>query len=169
MTTCCHYCGYLTAYCQNILGFTMKHTREGQLFTDIVLEVFKLGGLLITEGDELTKELGLTSARWKVLGALSQSDTPMTVSQIAASMGQTRQGVQRLSDSMANAGILAYEDNPHHKKAKLVAMTSKGREMFAALKKKQTPWANKNSADMGSKDMEVTLEVLREMVQKLET
>lgn len=147
----------------------MQRTREGQLFTDLVLEVFKLGGLLITAGDELTKELGLTSARWKVLGALARSGRAMTVSQIAASMGQTRQGVQRLSDAMSKAGILVYEDNPHHKKAKLVAMTSLGRDLFLALERKQIPWANKNSADINAQEMEVALRVLQKMVRALET
>ena len=73
----------------------MSHTPEGQLFTDIVLEVFKLSGLLALEGDRITDEFGLSSARWKVLGALSFSPSPMTVPQIAAAMGQARQGVQR--------------------------------------------------------------------------
>ena len=147
----------------------MQHTREGRLYTDLVLEVFKLGGLLVSEGDELTKELGLTSARWKVLGALAYSDLPMTVSQIAYSMGQTRQGVQRLSDAMVNEGILAYEDNPQHKKAKLVAMTPKGEDVFLALERKQIQWANKNSTEISAHEMEVALGVLKKMVQKLET
>ena len=147
----------------------MQHTREGHLYTDIVLEVFKLGGLLVSEGDELTKELGLTSARWKVLGALAYSDSPMTVSLIAYSMGQTRQGVQRLSDAMVKEGVLAYEDNPHHKKAKLVAMTAKGEDVFLALERKQIPWANQNSAEISAQEMEIALGVLKKMVRKLET
>ena len=52
----------------------MQHTLEGQRFTEIVLEIFKLNGLLITEGDQITKTLGLSSARWKVLGALATDD-----------------------------------------------------------------------------------------------
>ncbi|MEW8185030.1 MAG: MarR family transcriptional regulator [Candidatus Thiodiazotropha endolucinida] len=147
----------------------MQHTREGHLYTAIVLQIFKLGGLLVSEGDELTRELGLTSARWKVLGALAYSESPMTVSQIAHSMGQTRQGVQRLSDAMVKEGILAYEDNPHHKKAKLVAMTPKGEDVFQALERKQIPWANQNSFDISSQDLDIALDVLRKMTQKLET
>ena len=70
---------------------------------------------------------------------------------------------------MVNAGILAYENNPHHKKAKLVTLTSKGNDVYRALDRKQIPWANKNSAEMSAKEMEVTLGVLRKMVQELET
>ncbi len=78
----------------------MKHTTNGELLTELILEIFSLSGSLVNEGDELVKELGLTSARWKVLGALAISGVPMSVAQIAKSMGQTRQGVQRLADIM---------------------------------------------------------------------
>ncbi len=37
----------------------MPHTKQGEVFTEIVIEVFKLKGLLITEGDKLTEEFGL--------------------------------------------------------------------------------------------------------------
>ncbi len=146
----------------------MQRSREGELFTEIVLAVFKLGGLLIAEGDELTKDLRLSSARWKVLGALANSDVPMTVPQIAYSMGQTRQSVQRLTDLMAKAGILEYRNNPHHKRAKLVALSSKGKKIFDLLEQKQIPWANSNSAGISASDMEVTVSVLRKMVGKFE-
>ena len=146
----------------------MKRSPEGQLFTEIVLEVFKLGGLLITEGDELTREFGLSSARWKVMGALAHSDAPLTVSQIAHSMGQSRQSVQRLTDTMEKAGILLYQHNPHHKKAKLVSLSGKGKEVFQLLDQKQIPWANSSSADISAPELEVALRVLRKMVRKFE-
>ncbi|MBT4781396.1 MAG: MarR family transcriptional regulator, partial [Gammaproteobacteria bacterium] len=33
------------------------------LFLDLVLSVFRLNGLLVAEGDAMTEDLGLTSAR----------------------------------------------------------------------------------------------------------
>lgn len=147
----------------------MQRTEEGQVFTEIVLEVFKLGGLLVTEGDELTKEVGLSSARWKVLGALAYTEEPMTVPQIANTMGQTRQSVQRLTDAMEKTEILEYRINPRHKKAKLVALSKKGKEVFEILEQKQIPWANSNSEDFSVQDMEATLKVLRKMIQGFES
>lgn len=146
----------------------MRYTPEGELFTEIVLELFKLSGLLVCEGDKLTKDLGLSSARWKVLGALALSNQPLTVAEIARSMGQTRQGVQRLTDEMEQEGILAYKDNPKHKRAKLVDLTPKGKKIYNKLEQKQIPWANSNSYDMSAKDMQRTLFVLRQMTQGLE-
>lgn len=146
----------------------MQHSRKGNLYTDIVLEVFRLGGLLIAAGDDMAKNLNLSSARWKVLGALAHADTPMTISQIATSMGQTKQGVQRLSNEMEKDGILAYKPNPYHKTAKLVAITPKGKELYLAMMQKQIPWANSISRGINVKNMEVTLDVLRKIAQRLQ-
>lgn len=139
------------------------------MFTDIVLDIFKLSGLLVAEGDVLTKDVGLSSARWKVLGALAHSDGSMTVPQIAYSMGQSRQSVQRLTDAMEGSGILVYQDNPHHKKAKLVALSEKGKEIFELLEQKQIPWANLAADGLNASDMEIALSVLRKMIQRFET
>ncbi|MCG8382221.1 MAG: MarR family transcriptional regulator [Gammaproteobacteria bacterium] len=147
----------------------MKHTKEGRLFTDIVLEIFKLNGLLILEGDELTKEQGLSSARWKILGAISLSPTPMTVPQIARNMGQTRQAVQRLVNEMENDELLTFKNNPHHKKAKLVELTLEGKNAYYQLTQKQIPWANSISSKITSSDLQLTLSVLLKLIDSLET
>ena len=146
----------------------MKNTTEGQIFTDIVLDIFKLNGLLVVEGDRLTKEVGLTSARWKVLGALAMSAEPMTVAGIARKMGQTRQGVQRIADEMAGEGIVNFQDNPQHKRAKNIIITAKGKKMFGALEKIQTPWADKSVGDIKLTELKTTLEVLRKLIQRFE-
>ncbi len=44
----------------------MQSQESHETFTQIVLEIFKLHGLLNAEGDEITKEFGLSSARWKL-------------------------------------------------------------------------------------------------------
>ena len=37
--------------------------------TELVLDVFRLNGLLLAAGDHLTAGEGLTAARWQVLGS----------------------------------------------------------------------------------------------------
>ena len=85
---------------------------------------------------------------------------------VFAPYGQSRQSVQRLTDVMEKLGMLLYQLNPHHKKAKLVALSTKGRELYELAEQKQIPWANLNSAEISISDLEVTLSVLRRMVQK---
>ena len=147
----------------------MKHTPEGRLFTDIVLDIFKLSGLLVLEGDKLTKELGLSSARWKVMGAIVNSRSPLTVPQIARNMGQTRQAVQRLANEMEGDGLLSFQTNPHHKRAKLLTLTAKGKINYKKLVQKQIPWANTVANKISTSDLQMTSSVLQKLIDNLET
>mgnify|MGYP007008218838 CR=1 FL=1 len=61
----------------------VSHYPKRVLFLDLVLSVFRLNGLLISEGDAMTQNMGLTHARWKVIGAIALSTNGLTVPGIA--------------------------------------------------------------------------------------
>lgn len=147
----------------------MKHTLEGRLLTNIILETFKLNGLLILEGDQLIKELGLTSARWKVLGALFEVSAPMTVPDIARMMGQSRQAVQRLSNEMKEEGLLTTQPNPDHKRANLLTLTDSGKKVYAQVMQKQTPWVNSIANEFKESDLELASSVLQKLISRFES
>ena len=88
--------------------------------TELILETFRLNGRLLAAGDALVRDLGLTSARWQVLGAVAMSPVPLPVSHIARNMGLSRQGVQRVADELEARGIVRFAPNPHHRRARLV-------------------------------------------------
>lgn len=139
----------------------MKHTQKGSLLTEAILETFKLNGLLVTTGDQLIKELGLTSARWKVLGALSYSEGTITVPDIAREMGQTRQAVQRLVNEMIEDELIEPLDNPKHKRAKLLSLTDKGQDAFRKVMEKQIPWVNSLAQDIKKDDLNSVVTTLK--------
>lgn len=139
----------------------MNESKKGPVFTEIALEVFKLGGLLVSEGDQMGFEYGITSARWKILGALSLAGEPQTVPQIARSMGLTRQAVQRLVDAMHKDGFLLFLQNPDHKRAKLIGLSDFGKEIYSKLDEKQSGWAITCSTGITQAELETTLSVLK--------
>jgi len=47
-----------------------RRTPAGDALTDLMLDLFRLNSLLLTSGDRLVAGLGLTSARWQILGAI---------------------------------------------------------------------------------------------------
>ena len=141
---------------------------NGEVFTKIALEIFKVSGLLNAEGDKLTEELGLSSARWKVMGAIEKSDDLVTVSQIARIMGQSRQATQRVTDIMVKDGLLTWLDNPNHKKAKLVNMTEKGKEAYSLLDKKQEVWAESGAESIERDELDKALITLQKMATFLD-
>jgi len=146
----------------------MKLTPEGSLLTDIILKTFKLNGQLITEGDQLVKEFDLTSARWKVLGALAYAMTPMTVPDIARTMGQSRQAVQRVSNEMVTSGLLITQPNPDHQRAKYLVLTESGKQAYEQAMQKQMPWVNSLADGINEADLELVSSVLEKLSQQFE-
>ena len=114
--------------------------RRGELFTEIVLEVFRLNRLLLDAGDALTRPLGLTSARWQVLGIIEHGPAP--VAQVARAMGLRRQTVQETANGLEAEGFIAFAPNPRHRRAKLLVMTPKGDAAMEVMRRHHAAWAN---------------------------
>ncbi|MEM7462311.1 MAG: helix-turn-helix domain-containing protein [Pseudomonadota bacterium] len=143
-------------------------TEAGEALTALILDVFKLNGRLLVAGDRLVAELGLTSARWQVLGAIAYADRPESVAWHARTMGVHRQGIQRIVNELEKEGIVEFESNPHHKRAHLVVLTSKGRKLFDAALALQIPWANDLASDLNLKDIAATRRVMEQLKSSLE-
>lgn len=141
------------------------HSQAGAAMTQLILEIFRVNGLLLEVGDRLTRGLGLTSARWQVLGALAEG--PLTAAQVARNMGLKRQSVQRLVDLLEEEGIVRLEDNPHHRRAKLVRMTEAGQRKYVKISDIQAGWANGLSRGLKVKDLERVLALLRDFQVRL--
>jgi len=137
------------------------HTPSGELFTKLILETFRFNGLLIASGDQLAKEIDLSSALWQVLGAVGEA--PLSMAQIARNMGLSRQSVRRSANKLRDKGLINFENNPDHKRAKLVVMTKKGLQILEKMKKKQVDWSNHLSEEFSSKDLEETVKMIKSL------
>lgn len=146
-----------------------KHTAGGAILTDLVLEVFRLNGRLLVAGDRLIADVGLTSARWQVLGAVHYAEEPQTVSWLARSMGLTRQAVQRVVNELEADGLIAFKANPAHRRAQLVTLTRKGQAAYAAAGRRQTPWANALAKGVERAELAAALALLTALRERLET
>jgi DNA-binding MarR family transcriptional regulator len=120
---------------------SMKHSKGGLAFTELVLEVFRLNGRLLSAGDAITRPAGQTSARWQVLGALDQGAA--SVAEVGRRMGLTRQSVQRIADVLETDGLIRYQENPAHRRAKLATLTPRGRATLDDITSRQIDWANR--------------------------
>jgi len=135
--------------------------------TEIVLEAFRLNGRLLAAGDRLVEPLGLSSARWQVLGAIHFAEAPQPVAWLARSMGLSRQGVQRIANELEKEGLVAFEPNPHHRRANLVVLTEQGREVYQAAERRQIEWVNALSRDFTVDDIQCALKVMAAMREDL--
>jgi DNA-binding MarR family transcriptional regulator len=140
----------------------IPRTAEGDAFAGLSFQVLMTAGYLTSAGDALTKPLGQTSARWQVLAGAAQGT--MSVAQIARTLGVTRQAVQRLADLLQADGLAEYADNPAHRRAKLLTITPKGREILDAIRVRQTAWANALGAKIGESDLRQAQQVLGQVL-----
>lgn len=143
-------------------------TETGEAVTALILDVFRLNGRLQLAGDRLVADLGLTTARWQIIGALAYADRPESVAWHARTMGVHRQGVQRIVNELKKEGIVEFQPNPHHKRAHLVVLTSKGQELFDSAIALQIPWVNNLSEGLSPDDIATTQEVIDFLKNRLQ-
>src|SRR5437868_12746364 len=134
-----------------------KRTPAGDALTSLMLDLFRLNSLLLTAGDRLVARLGLTSARWQILGAILQAERAQPVAWLARDLGANRQNVQRIVNDLHAEGLVAFEANPHHRRAQLVVLTDKGRQTFDAAMRLQVPWVDGLSDGLSLEDIEAKI------------
>lgn len=144
------------------------YSAAGSSMTALWLEVFRLNGLLLGHGDRLVADLGLTSARWQVLGAAALATGELTVSAISRRMGLTRQAVQRTINELVGSGHVTMVDNPRDKRARLVRLTRSGHDAYEAAIARQVPWANAVADNVTAADLATIVAHLRTIGDRVE-
>jgi DNA-binding MarR family transcriptional regulator len=145
-----------------------KRTPAGDALTGVMLDFFRLNSLIQTSGDRLVARLGLTSARWQILGAIVAAERPQPVAWLARDLGANRQNVQRIINDLHRDGLVAFETNPHHRRAQLVLLTEKGKRAFDNAMELQAPWINNLSDGLSVKDIATVDRVVKALRAKLE-
>ena len=148
----------------NEMGLESGHrTAAGEAFSELVVRLFRLNGLLAAEGETLARPTGQTTARWQVLAMVE--DASLTVAQIARTLGLARQSVQRVADALEQVGLVTYEDNPRHRRARLVTLTDEGRVTLSTIQAAQRPWADTLGRSVGERELRNAIIVLDRVLE----
>ena len=83
---------------------------------------------------------GIPAGQLAILTAL-EAEGPATVAALARRREVARQGVQRNADALARAGLVAWAENPRHKRAKLLELTPRGRRAGSRARSTSLAWA----------------------------
>lgn len=139
---------------------------KNSAFSDLVIEVFRLNRQLLDAGDRLTQPVGLSSARWQVLGVVEHG--PVTVPNVAREMGLTRQAILQVADSLVAEEYIRYEDNPHHRRAKLMVITPKGRTALDEIQRRHAVWTNRITEQLPIERLTHMLDEIRHIRELLD-
>ena len=134
--------------------------------SELVVHVFRLNGLLTAAGDAMAEPTGQSTARWRVLAAIDHG--PMTVAQIGRAWWLARQSVQRVAYLLVDDGLAVYEDNPNHRRAKLVKITPRGAKVLRTVREVQRTWADELGAEIGEDTLRAINERMPAVIEALD-
>jgi DNA-binding MarR family transcriptional regulator len=147
---------------------TRRHTaRAARALSDLVGESVRLHGRLLAASDRMSRDLGLSGARWQLMSVLGRSSAPITASEAARWMGLARQSVQRVADALAAEGLLEYLPNPGHRRAQHARLTLQGRSLLERLDRRRYRWADEVAADLNAAELEAAVRVLATVRRRL--
>lgn len=146
----------------------VDRTEPAEALTNLILTLFRVNNRTLAWGDRLVAPLGLTSARWQVLGAIAYAERPQPVAWLARDLGVSRQNVQRIVNDLRRDGIVAYAPNPHHLRAHLVVMTETGQHIYDAAIHRYNAEVNALADGLSAAEIETAHHILRCLHSKLE-
>jgi DNA-binding MarR family transcriptional regulator len=138
---------------------------SGDALSELVVHIFRLSGLLTAAGDAMAAPAGQTTARWRVLAAIE--DAPLTVPQVARAWWLSRQRVQRVADVLVEDGLAVYEDNPGHRRSKLLRITARGHSALQTIRQAQREWADAMGAEIGETNLRTANAILARVVEAM--
>ncbi|RQO32861.1 MarR family transcriptional regulator [Herminiimonas sp. KBW02] len=138
-------------------------SNKAHKITELTLTVFRLNGALVDWGDDFSAPEELTSARWKMLGALALTTQALTAPQIATCMGVTRQGAQKQLNLLVESGLVEPRYNPQHKRSPLYSLTRQGRKIYSTINLRWTGHAAKLAAGFTAAELDTTTKVLQQL------
>ncbi|GGU33008.1 MarR family winged helix-turn-helix transcriptional regulator [Nocardioides albus] len=131
---------------------------EQELLSNAAITSFRLNGQFLAVAEQLAAPSGLTAARWQALGAVLSA--PATVSEIARTMGITRQSVQRIADLLVDQELAEYQPNPAHQRAKLLSSTDAGRDAVARIGPGHAAYARLLAENLGEERLRDAVELM---------
>ena len=137
-----------------------------ELLSRTALAVFRVHGQFLELSENLARPVGLTAARWQVLGAILPE--PLPVSGIARAMGLTRQGVQRIADLLVEQGLAEYRPNPAHQRAKLLAVTEEGLAAVRRIRPGHREFAQRLADKLGEERFAEVAAALEQLIDAMD-
>ena len=112
-----------------------------QMLIALIDEMHRLRGRLTSASVEFHASDEPAGLAMTVLTAVVMAAYPPTVPQIGRSLGYPRQTIQRQADDLAHRGLIAWVDNPDHKRAQRLVGTDAGNAIQSRANARSLVWA----------------------------
>lgn len=129
-----------------------------RMIREILFTFFRLNAA----GERLFRGSGQTPGQMSLMRSVYE-EGPQSVAQIARARPVARQGVQRMADQLAAAGLLEFADNPAHLRAKLVRLTASGRQVIEKLLAGTRAWAGTLAREFDADEVDTVITALQKL------
>lgn len=116
--------------------------------------------------DSMNADIEVTAAMRAVLEQLERAGA-QTVPQIASARNVSRQHIQLLADALAERGLVQFQDNPDHKRSKLMAMTPAGFEIFDTIRKREADTLRRLSGHFDDAELETAASLIARLREEI--
>ncbi len=140
---------------------------DGEALHQLFKEIFTMQNALTEIMDSIHDAAGLSTPQVR-LATLLHNSGPDTVPHLATAFNVSRQFIQTVCNDLDAAGLVEFCDNPHHKRSKLVALTDRGREVYAATKEKEAAIVKNNLPDIDADQVAQASALLADIRQRIE-
>ncbi len=133
------------------------------------LLVFQVQRALNSEGDRLCAPWGLTSAKWKVLGAVDLACQPVSSAAIGRAMGLTRQAALKQTDQLLALGLLTQQTNPNDARAPVYSLSPAGQLAYEGISSEWQKRGASMASDIAPSALEDACKVLTTLLVQMES
>jgi len=135
---------------------------------ELLDELLRVHGRFKTTFADVRLQTGLNETELMVLNAVAQAKPSATVSQIARSIGTSRQLIQKAANALRDAGLIEMLDNPGHKRASLLHMAPRGFAVKGMLDQAAVALADSLAPTIDLGELAAAIEALRKVRRALE-
>jgi DNA-binding MarR family transcriptional regulator len=139
---------------------------RGEAIAELLLEVAQFNFRLRAAGKRMGLVTSWGAGAFGFLRSLALLG-PLTVPQIAEMRPTSRQRMQRLADELAADGLVAFVDNPRHRRSKLVRLTREGEARYRDLHGRLAAFSAVLGGELSDADVSRTVEIVRRLSGKL--
>jgi len=142
------------------------HSPEAEALFDLIFATARAFFRLRAAGAKTGAVTSWGGGLFGLLHGLAEAG-PQTVPQIARARPVSRQRIQKLVDEMAADELVAFMENPAHKRSKLVHLTTKGEVAYRNMRSMLLKVCETVAADMDGEEVATASAVLNELAGKL--
>ncbi|WP_298918522.1 MarR family transcriptional regulator [uncultured Roseobacter sp.] len=116
----------------------------------------------------LRSEFGSTLPRFDVMSALARTSDGLKMSEISKRLRVSNGNITGIVDKLTEEGLASRRSIPGDRRANLVQLTPKGREVFAEHAEAHESWISGILCDLDENDIEGMIQRLDHLSQSLE-